>query len=175
MVRVAGGKLHDSCLVDKSEEISLAVCATGGEIQPSSAGDLRSDKMEEGVDNRKSQQHEQGGTWFELMEQEYDEEYREMTEKPEPRSPLRLVDMALEFELVELGGRDFFVADAMENEDVLSRAISDGDSEEGLNELAAKCFESDPDMHVPLKKLKGVRKEKSIVVLERRTRSKKFI
>lgn len=37
-----------------------------------------------------------------------------------------------------------------------------------------KCFDSDPDMHVPLKKLQGVRKEKSIVVLERRTCSKKI-
>lgn len=56
-----------------------------------------------------------------------------------------------------------------------SQAVIDGEIEDALNELAAKCFDSDPDMHGPLKKIKGVRKQKSIVVLERRTHSKKFI
>lgn len=43
---------------------------------------------------------------------------------------------------------------------VNGQAVSDGEPEEELNELAAKCFDSDPDMNVPLKKLRGVRKEK---------------
>lgn len=68
------------------------------------------------------------------------------------------MDEALEFELGGLGKRALFV-----DED-LCRANSEGDYEE-LNELAAKCFNSDPEMHVPLKNMKGIQREKSIVVL----------
>lgn len=34
---------------------------------------------------------------------------------------------------------------------VNGRAVLDGEPEEELNELATKCFDSDPDMNVPLK------------------------
>lgn len=74
-----------------------------------------------------------------------------------------------------MGEKEFFAVKDLIEEDVLCRTVSNGEQEGALNELTAKFFDSDPEMHVFLKKVKVVRKEKSIVVLECRTHSKKFI
>lgn len=63
----------------------------------------------------------------------------------------------------------------MNHVDFLSKAGSEGEFEEELNELATKSFDYDPNTHVSLKKVKGIQKEKSIVVLQCRTRSKKCL
>lgn len=86
-----------------------------------------------------------------------------------PKSSLRLVDEALEFEMGCLAGQGGLEFGDLSEELMDCREISDVEHGDELNELVAKGFESDPDMHVPLKKLKGVRKEKSIVVFERHT------
>lgn len=92
-----------------------------------------------------------------------------------PRSLLRMVDEALEFELGGLARDDVFADNDSIEEVVPSRMVSEGEHEGELNELAGKIFESDPKMNVLLKKVKGVRKEKSIMVLECRTHSKKIL
>ncbi|KAF5465236.1 hypothetical protein F2P56_015261 [Juglans regia] len=65
------------------------------------------------------------------------------------------MDEALEFELGGLGDRDFFKGEDLNNVGIGYKTGSEGESEDDLNELAAKSFDSDPDMHVPLKKVKG--------------------
>lgn len=94
-----------------------------------------------------------------------------------PRSALKFIDEALEFQLSGLIEKGVLRMDGVDEggQNIITRAISDVEPEEELNELAAKCLDSYPNMHVPLRKLRGTRKEKSIVALERRTRSKKFI
>lgn len=74
--------------------------------------------------------------------------------------------------LVDWVIKNFFAA---EDVDELGRHESSGESEEDLHELAGKEFDSDPEMNIPLKKIKGIRRAKSIVVLERRKRSKKLL
>lgn len=50
--------------------------------------------------------------------------------------------------------------------------VSDTEGDKDLEELAAKCYESDIDVSIPIKKLRGGKK-KATVVLERITRSNK--
>ncbi|XP_042974708.1 uncharacterized protein LOC122306346 [Carya illinoinensis] len=69
-----------------------------------------------------------------------------------PRSILRMIDESLEFELGSMArDGDVFTSGRL-GPGESGRAGSKGDQDEELNELAAKVFDLDPDMHVPLKK-----------------------
>lgn len=116
-------------------------------------------------------------SWFELTE-EGPNEYPALgtAGRRTPRSSLKLVDEALEFEVGCMADRGIMGEDGFGDDGLFtqSQAISYVEPDEELNELAAKCFDSNPDMNVLLRKLRD-KEKKSIVVLERRTRSKNFL
>ncbi|XP_042973018.1 uncharacterized protein LOC122304820 [Carya illinoinensis] len=68
-----------------------------------------------------------------------------------PRSILRMIDESLEFELGSMARDGDFLTSGRLEPGESGRAGLEGDQDEELNELAAKMFNLDPDMHVPLK------------------------
>ncbi|KAF5464894.1 hypothetical protein F2P56_014933 [Juglans regia] len=67
-----------------------------------------------------------------------------------PRCSLKLIDEALEFEIGCMAEREILRLGGLEEEGMLGNdtVVLDGDPEEELNELAAKNFDSDPNMNV---------------------------
>lgn len=148
------GELFDACMDDCKVESSTALHAEADVVL---TGDGPSTELSAGVaisDIVKGTPSKKQDNWFELTEADSDDDGQESLDHSKPQSSLHLVDEALEFELVGLGDVDFFAVEDLNNVDVVCMTGSDGESEEDLNELAAKSFDSDPDMHVPLKKVK---------------------
>ena len=108
-------------------------------------------------------------SWFELSKEnsEYEVDGDRVSEKSvSPRSLLMVVDEALEFELCRLVEKEVGVPKQR-------FSLFEGDPEDDLEELTNKCFDSDLELNVPLKCLRGRKKKSPMIVLERKTRSRK--
>lgn len=90
------------------------------------------------------------------------------------RSSLKIIDEALEYALCRVLDRGIDENEGnmvLELRDVHSLSKKEDDDE--IEELAAKCYESDSEFDVPIKHPRGVKKKKTTLVLERTTCSNK--
>lgn len=115
-------------------------------------------------------------SWFEQVEkvdclEETDELNRGCLS---PRSSLKIVDEAMEFELCQIADKG--TEEAIENRGLTGlhvQSLSENEGEDEIEELVTKCFNSDSEIDAPMKNLRGTKKKKATVVLEGTTRSNK--
>lgn len=86
-------------------------------------------------------------------------------------SSLKLIDEAIEFELIHLAERGSY---GRGRENDLGLCLSEDELGQGGVETAQKCYESDMELNVSQKKLRGAKKKQLIVALDRVTRSNKI-
>lgn len=91
------GALHDSCMDASNVQVRV-----GDDFNSCGSKDVEINvPLKELISNS----HE---SWFEAIEEESEGQLQEKVDLAEPRSSLRLVDEALEFELGGLGDKEFF-------------------------------------------------------------------
>lgn len=117
------------------------------------------------------------GSWFEQSELGLDKEDREVPCDGllSPRSSLKAIDEAMGFELFHLAERgEYDRGGVIRVNNFLEHSFSEDETGQGGVELAWKCYELDTELNIPLKKLRGVKKKKPIVILNRVTHLNKF-